>query len=341
MEFLTNLGLFAGKTALVTAAAIVVSGFVFMLFNRGRSRPQLEVESLNDRYDALARALKESVFDKKRLKADAKADKKKKKAEKKGAADERPRVFVLDFDGDVRASALQCLREEITAVLSLEPTAQDEVVVRIESPGGLVNAYGLAAAQLERVRERGVPLVACVDKVAASGGYMMACVANRIVAAPFAAIGSIGVVAGLPNVHRLLKKHDVDYREVTAGEYKRTVSVLGEITPQGLEKFREQIDETHDLFKRHVRKWRPALDLAKIATGEHWYGVQALDLGLIDALQTSDDYLMAKRKGAEVFQVRFHAKKSLSDKLAANLSDAAAHALGRAWTFARNSEFGR
>ena len=336
MEFLANLGLFAAKTALVAAAAIVVSGFIFLLFNRNRTRAQLEVEDLNERYDDLALALKSHAVPKKEFKSATKRDRKRRK--KPDPIDRR--VFVLDFDGDLRATAVQSLREEITAILSLKPTAQDEIVLRIESPGGLVNAYGLAAAQIERVRDRGVTVVACVDKVAASGGYMMAVVANRILAAPFAIVGSIGVVAGVPNFHRVLQKHDVDYREITAGEHKRTVSLFGEITSDGLQKFRAQIDETHALFKSHVARYRPALDLKHVATGEHWYGIQAKALGLIDEVQTSDDYLLGKRAEARVLRVRFNGRKSLSDKLAENLGAASERLLARAWSWARNQEFG-
>lgn len=336
MEFLSNLGLFAAKTGLVALAVIVVSGFIFLLFNRGRARVQLEVEKLNDRYDALALAVQSRSLGKKAFKAATKRAKKKKKSAEPSAE----RVFVIDFDGDMRASAVTSLREEITAILSLEPDEHDEVVIRIESPGGLVSSYGLAAAQLERLRTRGVQVVACVDKVAASGGYMMACVANKIVAAPFAAVGSIGVLAGVPNVHRLLRRYDVDYREVTAGDWKRTVSVLGETTPEGLEKFKEKIHETHGLFKAHVAKWRPSLDIEAVANGDYWFGAPALAKGLVDLIQTSDDYLMAKSKTADILRVQYHGRKSFSDKLAENFTSTVARALDSAWTRARMSEFG-
>jgi serine protease SohB len=212
------------------------------------------------------------------------------------------RVFVLDFKGDIMASAVDALREEITVVLGLAGQG-DEVVVRLESAGGAVHGYGLAASQLARLRARSVPLTVCVDKVAASGGYMMAAVAPRIVAAPFAILGSIGVVAPLPNAHRLLEKLGVDYEDVTAGKYKRPVSVLGPITEEGKAKLQEQIDETHVLFKRFVHDMRPALDIDAVATGEHWYGTRAVELGLADAIATSDDVLLEKSQTNRVFEV--------------------------------------
>ena len=109
-------------------------------------------------------------------------------------------------------------------------------------------AYGLAASQMQRIRDKKLKLTVCVDKVAASGGYMMAVVADKIIAAPFAVLGSIGVLAQVPNFHRLLKKHDVDFEMLTAGKYKRTLTMFGENTDKGREKFQEDIEDTHVLF---------------------------------------------------------------------------------------------
>jgi serine protease SohB len=203
-------------------------------------------------------------------------------------------VFVLGFHGDIRAHAVRNLREEISALLTLaEP--EDSVVVRLESSGGMVHAYGLAAAQLTRIRERGIPLTVCVDKVAASGGYLMACVADRIVAAPFAMVGSIGVLAQIPNFHRLLKKHDIDYELLTAGQYKRTLTVFGRNTDTARQKFAEELEDTHALFREFVQRYRPGLDVAAVATGEVWFGERAQGLGLVDTLGTSDALLQDAR----------------------------------------------
>ena len=226
------------------------------------------------------------------------------------------RVFVLDFKGDILASAVEALREEITVVLGLAGPG-DEVVVRLESPGGAVHGYGLAASQLARLRAKNVPLTVCVDKMAASGGYMMAAVAPRIVAAPFAILGSIGVVAPLPNAHRLLEKLGVDYEDVTAGKFKRPVSVLGAVTEEGKAKLQEQIDETHVLFKRFVHDMRPLLDIETVATGEHWYGTRAVELGLCDAIATSDDILLEKAQTNRVFEVTCDRPSSVRERLAA------------------------
>src|SRR5690606_11055820 len=232
--------------------------------------------------------LEHEILDKAELKALHKAEAKQTKQEKKEGL-RKPRVFVLDFDGDIKASATDNLRHEVTALLSLA-SAEDEVVLRLESGGGMVHGYGLAASQLARIRQAGVPLTVCVDKVAASGGYMMACIGDKVLSAPIAILGSIGMVAQLPNVHRLLKKHDIDFEVLTAGEYKRTLTVFGENTEKGREKFQEDLETTHELFKNFVGRYRPQLSIDEIATGEVWLGVSALNKHLVDELKTSDEY---------------------------------------------------
>ena len=234
------------------------------------------------------------------------------------------RVFVLNFNGDMAASGVEALRREISAVLGTASVG-DEVVVRVESAGGMVHGYGLGASQLARIRSHGVSLTVAIDKVAASGGYLMAAVANRILAAPFAVVGSIGDVAQIPNVHRLLKKHDVDVEVLTAGRFKRTLDMLGENTEQGREKFREELQDVHALFQEYVANWRPALDVETVSTGEAWYGQRALDRALVDELTTSDEYLARACNDADVFEVCWVEPKRPIDKL---LSQAAA-ALGK------------
>jgi serine protease SohB len=323
MAFLADLALFAAKTILVVGSVLIILAFIFQMSQKGaRNRAQIEIEKLNTRFRSFRRHLQSHLLGKKHfkniLKLEKKADKKDEKADKKSG-----RIFVLDFDGDIRATAVASLREEVTAILSIAAD-EDEVVLRLESGGGLVTSYGLAASQLARLKNAKnakVKLTVCVDKVAASGGYMMACVGDKILAAPFAVLGSIGVIAQIPNFNKLLRKHDIDYREVTAGQYKRTV--IGEITEPGLEKFKEQIEGTHVLFKNFVAGHRPRVDLAKVATGEHWYGTQCLELGLIDEVLTSDEYLYNFFQTHDVYRVKFLGRKKWMDRF----SEAASLAL--------------
>ncbi len=324
MEYLADYGLFLAKAITVVAALLaVVGGIIALVFRRRHpSKATLEVEHLNKRYEDMEKSLSSALAtdtelhlmdkaDRKRHKAEAKQAKKNAKtSDDRAMASVKSRLFVLDFDGDLRASAVASLREEISAVLTVA-TPADEVLLTLESSGGLVYSYGLAASQLQRIRDAGIPLTIAVDKVAASGGYMMACVANKLLAAPFAYVGSIGVIMQMPNVNRLLKKHDVDYEMLYAGQYKRTLTLLGENTDEGREKMQADLEDTHLLFKEFITSQRPALDIDKVATGETWPGTRALELGLIDELRTSDDYLMAKSKDAELLKVSYTERKSM------------------------------
>ena len=322
MEFLGEYGMFLAKAATLVAAVLVVVGGVVALVRRGEGQPEirgrLDVRHLNETYDNMAFALKAATLPKKAFKQ---FQKNRKALEKQREKTERRRVFVLNFHGDIRAAAVASLREEVTAVLTVAQP-EDEVVVRLESAGGLVHAYGLAAAQLLRIRDRRVKLTAAVDKVAASGGYMMACVADHILAAPFAVVGSIGVIAQLPNFNRLLKKHDVDYEQFMAGEFKRTVTIFGENTDQGRRKFQEEIEDAHGLFKDFVKTHRPGVDLERVATGEHWYGTRALETRLVDELRTSDDYLLAASASADLYEVTYTGKKPWLARLLAHSGEA-------------------
>ncbi len=319
MELLINYGLFLAKTVTIVVAAIFVIGTVASILFRGKSQKQsnLLVKNLNEKYRKFARTLEMETLSKFRFKQIVKETKKKQKSERKSEKKsdaKKKRVFVLDFDGDIKASAVDLLREEITALLMVADQ-QDEVLLRLESSGGMVHSYGLAASQLQRLREKNIKLTIAVDKVAASGGYMMACVADRIIAAPFAIIGSIGVVAQIPNINKLLKRHNIDYEQITAGKYKRTLTFMGENTDAEREKVRQELEETHDLFKDFVVQRRQELDIEKTATGEYWYGSRALELKLVDELKTSDDYLMAETKSADLFEVSFEMKRSLVQRL--------------------------
>lgn len=335
MEFLAEYASFLAKTATLVIAILVVLSAIAGLRGKGRRKlgGQLQVTRLNEFYKDLRERLESGLLDKAQLKAlrkqQAKAEKQQKKG--KGKADEQGRVFVLDFDGDIKASATESLRNEITALLTLA-TARDEVVLRLESGGGLVHSYGLAASQLARIRQAGIPLTVCIDKVAASGGYMMACIGDKIVSAPFAVLGSIGVVAQLPNVNRLLKKHDIDFEVLTAGEYKRTLTVFGENTEKGREKFQEDLDITHQLFKDFVARYRPQLHIDEVATGEVWLGVAALNRQLVDTLQTSDEYLSERARSANLFHLHYAERKSLQERIGVAASGAVENTLVGLWS---------
>jgi serine protease SohB len=316
MDFLSEIGLFALKALVIflfIAGIILTAGLLAM---KSQFKTHLEIEKINDRLKGYGKTIKEFSDDLKLSKEAKKAEKQRLKEEKKNKESEKPKnkLYVLHFNGDIKASQVENLREEITAVLT-KATPEDEVLVCVESPGGMVPHYGLGASELLRIREKNIPLTIAVDKIAASGGYLMACTANKIICAPFGIVGSIGVVAQVPNLNRLLKKLDVDFKEYTAGEYKRTVTMLGEITPKGEEKFKEQLEQTHVLFKDFVKTHRPQIDTEKVTTGEYWYGQQALSLGLIDVIKTSDDYIVEAATSRMVLSVKFEKKQSLSEKI--------------------------
>ena len=313
MEFLTQYGLFLAKTVTFVVALLIIIAAIGGLIMRQKSAHEnkIEVKKLNTHFENMASAVKSVMLNKHDLKLDQKAQKKRLKQESKQSKDQqvvKKRIYVLNFDGDIKASSVETLREEISAILTTV-TKNDEVVVKLESGGGMVHGYGLAASQLKRIRDKDIPLTICVDKIAASGGYMMACVGNQIVSAPFAIIGSIGVLAQIPNFNKVLKNKDIDFEQLKAGEYKRTVTLFGETTDEDCKKMQSDIDETHDLFKEFVKQQRPSLDIDKVATGEHWFGTQALELGLVDVIKTSDDYLMAQTDSADILELSFHAKK--------------------------------
>jgi serine protease SohB len=317
-EFFFSYGLFLAKTATIVAAiAAVVMLFVF-LAGRKQSvdKDNIVVKKLNTKYSDLAMMMNINMLHKDGLKKYLKQEKDKLKGivkEIKSGA-QKKRIYVLNFHGDIRASAVSSLREEITAILTVA-TENDEVFICLESGGGVVHGYGLGASQLMRVREKNIPLTVSVDKVAASGGYMMACVANRIIAAPFSIIGSIGVIAQVPNFNRVLKKHDIEYDQFTAGEFKRTVTMFGENTDEAKAKFREEIEDIHVLFKDFIVQHRPDVDIVKVSTGESWPGIRALEKNLVDELKTSDDYLLENSEYADIYEIKYVSKKSLSQKI--------------------------
>jgi len=331
VEFLAEYGLFLAKTVTIVIAIIIImaTAVANTMKQRGEDKGSIIITHLNKEINDLKDEIFKAVEDEHTLKKVHKEEKKKAKKEKKEKkkslgkeGDAKKRIFVLNFDGDPKASQVDELRKAITAVLTVAKPEKDEVMLRLESPGGMVHAYGLAASQLQRIRSRKIPLTICVDKVAASGGYMMACVANKLIAAPFAYIGSIGVLVQMPNFNRLLKEKHVDYEMVTAGEYKRTLTMFGENTKEDREKMEEDIQEVHTLFKDFVRTSRPDMDIDKLATGETWLGSRARELGLVDETSTSDEYIVANCDNAEVYQVAYEKKKKITDKLGSVLEGA-------------------
>jgi serine protease SohB len=359
LDFLLEYGLFLAKIAtFVFAFAMIVSIIVNarQKNSQGNEKGHLEITPLNEQFEHMSESMLLATMDESLQKAEEKklikakkkqaalAKKEEKKAGKESAkmaktgdgsaepetVKPKSRVFVLNFDGNISASAVSHLREEVTAILT-QATSNDEVLIKLESPGGMVHSYGLASSQLDRLRKKGIPLTACVDKVAASGGYMMACVADKILAAPFAIVGSIGVVAQMPNFNKVLKKHDVDFEILTAGKYKRTLTMFGENTDEGRDKFVEELEETHELFKSYVSERRPQIDIEQIATGEIWYGSQAMELKLVDDVQTSDEYLVSRIAEADVFEVSFVQKKKLHQRLGIAAEESADRLLLRWW----------
>lgn len=340
MELLFQYGLFLAKIVTIVVAIAVIAVLLVNITQRKRQRGELRITNLSEQHKEMQEDLAVSLLEapqqklwhkaqKKKLKQEAKAAKAKAK-QGETAVSSKPRVWVLDFKGSMDAHEVASLREEITAVLTVA-TAQDQVVVRLESPGGVVHGYGLAASQLQRIRDKQIPLTVAVDKVAASGGYMMACVANKIVAAPFAILGSIGVVAQIPNLNRFLKNKDIDVELHTAGQYKRTLTLLGENTEEGRQKFREELNETHHLFKDFVKQMRPTLDIEQVATGEHWYGLQAQEKGLVDEVGTSDELLLGLMEGRDVYSVRFMQRKKMMDRFTGSAAESADRLMMRWW----------
>nr|WP_298968032.1 protease SohB [uncultured Halomonas sp.] len=324
-EWIAEIGTFVVQTTIVMS--LIGIGLILMARTKQDKESDLKlyIEPLNDQRRRRGRRLRLAATlpgaRKKLLKAFRHEDKKRHKAQKSSQETaDGARVWVLDFHGDLKASQTERFGQEVSAIIDVA-AENDEVVVRLESAGGLVHAYGLAAAQLDRLRTAGLTTTVCIDKVAASGGYLMACTAQHIKAAPFAVIGSIGVVAQVPNIHRLLKRHDIDVELLTAGKYKRTLTVLGENTEEGKAKFLEDLENTHHLFKSYVAERRPAMDIETIATGEIWYGSEALPQLLIDSVGTSEAYLVERMAEARVFTVKLEPPKTVTRKLGLAVSE--------------------
>ena len=316
LEIFLEYGLFLLKVITVLISVIVLISFV-AASKKSNAAEGLEIENLNDKYKGLSDSLNKAVMEKDEWKKKQKSEKAIAKKNKKKKT-RKPKAYILDFIGDIKASAVPSLREEVTAILDIAKR-NDQIVLRLDNHGGVVHEHGLAASQLARIRQKKIHLTVVVDKVAASGGYLMASVANKIYAAPFAILGSIGVIAQLPNFNRLLDNYGVDFEQITAGQYKRNVTMFGKNTDEDREKLKDQLEEIHELFKSSVNEYRPQLDLERVATGEHWYGSKALELGLIDEIKTSDELLIEMAKKYEIFSVKLKVKKPLKKRLLSNI----------------------
>jgi len=315
LEFLSDYSLFLAELLTLAVIVLVVTVLVVSTAKRRTQADGLTVEHLNRRYENLGDTVRRTVDGSERFKLAAKQRRKEhKQLAKKGS--DRNRLFVLDFKGDIRATATASLREEVSAILAAAGKG-DQVLVRLENPGGTVHEHGLAASQLLRIKQQGLRLLVAVDKVAASGGYLMACVADEILAAPFAIVGSIGVIAQLPNFHRFLESRGVDFEQVTAGRYKRTLTLFGENTEEGRAKLQQELEDVHQLFKQQIAEHRPQVDLDAVATGEHWYGLRALELKLIDRITTSDDFLLAAAQEHDIYSVTYKRRRSLPERFMA------------------------
>ena len=314
MEILADYLIFLLKVFTI-AVAITVPLLLIIGSSKGKSqsRGKLSITNLSDKYEDMGNSIKSSLMNPKELKKFNKNLSKEKKKKEKN--DKEESVFVLNFKGDIQASEVEKLKQEINAIL-LSETECKEVVIRVESGGGSAYAYGLCAAELKRLVDNNINLTVCIDKVAASGGYLMSCVASKIIAAPWAIVGSIGVIAQLPNFHRLLKKNSIDFEMHTAGAFKRTLTTLGENTDEGRQKFKSDLEDLHLIFKNFVKEQRPQVDTEIVATGEVWQGEDAVEVGLVDSLETSDNYLVGLAKDSKLFEIEFLEKKNLSEKFA-------------------------
>lgn len=336
MDFLFQYGLFVAQAITLVIAILLTVGGIIALASKQKQAPgQLEITSLSEQIDELKQHAQHLLLSKDQLKQKQKEQKKKDKEAKKKSSKQhdgdKPNLFVVDFKGSMDAHEVDSLREEVTAIIcTAEP--DDEVLIRLESGGGVVHGYGLAASQLQRIKDKKIKLTASVDKVAASGGYMMACVADQVLSAKFAIIGSIGVIAQLPNFNKLLKKNDIEFEQHTAGDFKRTLTIFGENTDQGREKFKQELEEVHVMFKEFVGSHRADLDIDKVATGEYWYGSKAKELGLVDEIQTSDDFLLDRLESHKIYSVKYSKKKGLAEKLGKAVSTSIETAFVKLWS---------
>ncbi|KAL7534110.1 hypothetical protein ACHAWF_004724 [Thalassiosira exigua] len=206
-----------------------------------------------------------------------------------GEGTRRKNLFVTRFPGDVTASQLNELREEVTGILRASQP-RDEALLILQSGGGTVTGYGLAAAQLQRFKANGMKLTV------------------------------IGVISEIPNAYDRLKKEGIEFQTVTAGKYKRTVTPTKKVTKEDLAKSTEDIQEIFDLFKSFVASQRPQLDIEDVATGDTWFGEDALEKGLCDELAAADDVLLEFADGGyDLYEVAYDPGSERAGRLLAGL----------------------
>lgn len=320
MHFLNDYGMFLAKAFTIVIALLIFIGGIIYVATKNKEKEKsgkLIIQKLNDQFENYLCTINQSTLSKKAKKQFKKQLKQKNKSSELNI---KKRLFVLNFEGDIKASSVNSLREEISAII-LAKKLDDEVLLRVDSPGGMVHAYGLAAAQIERLKDAKIKLTVAVDKVAASGGYLMACLADHILSAPFAIVGSIGVIAQLPNFNRWLEKNDIDFEQISAGQYKRTLSLFGKNTVEGRNKMQAEVNEAHEYFKIFISRYRPQVDINSVATGEHWFGMRALELKLIDEIKTSDEYLLNCLDQFDMYQVKYAIRKKMFEKFGATMAN--------------------
>lgn len=243
------------------------------------------------------------------VKAQEKSSSRKSGDEKTG---EPGKVAVLKFKGDIRASARFAFAKLVDEVV-LNAREFKEVVVVVESPGGGVSEYGMLFAELERMRkcEENFQLTVVVDTVAASGGYLMSLPAHKILAAPFAMVGSIGVVSFIPNIRELLEANKIKPRTFTAGDFKRTVTLTDEGDEKSAEQYKQQLALIHEQFKQALKKYRPQVELEKVATGEAWLASTTVEkeLQLVDGLNTSHALLLEMNQSFDLVEYSSKAER--------------------------------
>ena len=334
MNFLIEYGMFLAKALTIIVSIGVVLSMIISASqktNRGDDNGEIDILPLNIDFEKTKNKLRIATVEDSEKKIERKKIKQESKNKNALNSKSKKRIYVVNFEGNIAASAVENLREEITAILSIA-NKKDEIIVRLESSGGMVHSYGLASSQLDRIKKAKLKLTICIDKVAASGGYMMACVGDKIIAAPFAIVGSIGVVAQMPNFNKLLKKHDIDFELLTAGEHKRTLTLFGKNTDKGREKFIEELNETHELFKEYVAQRRPNIDINKIASGEIWFGSRARELSLVDEISTSDEYICSCFNSAKVFEIKFVRKQKLLQRIGGSVESSITRIAEKLWS---------
>ena len=224
---------------------------------------------------------------------------------------DKSNLYYLEFEGDIQASEAAKLKQEILVCLQVaKPT--DVFLILVESSGGSVSNYGDLYSVMEMIKKRGHTLWVAIDRVAASGGYLISLPADKIFATPFALIGSIGVLSEVPNFGGLLDKYGVKMEEYTAGERKMNISMFRENGEEQKEHHRKKLGKIHELFKAQLVKYRGGLiekkgvDIGELMEGDFWMGENAFELGLVDELKSSVEILLDEKDHFNILKVNYH-----------------------------------